>query len=90
MTENSTYIDGERVWKSIAEHNQRGLGHGEPYYLITKVNEMYHFWKLDTEQDDYLHMKSDEDFRTLHEEGRRLDDELLEERHKARGDVFDR
>ena len=35
MAEKLTHTQGELVWKSISEHNQRGLGHGEPYYYIT-------------------------------------------------------
>ena len=89
MSEGLTHIQGERVWKSIAEHNQRGLGHGEPYYDITKIKDVYHFWKLDTEQNAYLHVKSDERFRPLFEEGRQLDDELLEQRRIARGGDID-
>ncbi len=77
------------IWKSPREYfNDKMIFRGNPYYEITRENNVYYLWELDKENPDsnnYHLIKKSNDCEPLYEEGMALNREIereIEEKEK--------
>lgn len=98
MKEREISIFGQtEIWKSPMEYfNDKMVFRGNPYYEITRENNVYYIWELDKENPDsnnYHLMKTSDDFEPLYEEGmalnRAIESELekKEKKNRSRLDI---
>lgn len=81
MSETREFPSGEISYKSAAEYNPWGRLHGRPYYYVTTgLDKRYYLWQYQIEEDNYLLLKSGDEFVPLYEEGLALDDKIRQQR----------
>lgn len=71
---------GVHIWKSHKEYyGKYRFLHGDPYYQITQVGDIFFLWELDNNEPDsanYKIMKQSNNFNSLWEEGMKLNNEI--------------
>lgn len=75
-----TILPGLHIWKGFMEFFTAPTLSGYPYWEITKDDNLYWLWELDTNTVRYHVRKSGPDFDPLWEEGLDLDQKLRDEK----------
>lgn len=76
------FPDGTISYKSHAEYYPPGYFlRGKPYYYVTTaLDGRFHLWQYQKAADNYLLLKSGDEFVPLYEEGLALEDKIRQQR----------